>query len=379
MQLVATTFQGLEEILAGELAALGATDITIKKRAVTFEGDQLLLYAANIHLTTALRVLKPIANFQADTPEELYDQAKSIEWEQYLSLDTTFSIDFAIHSEYFTHTQYAALKVKDAIADRFRERLGKRPSVNVRGAAIPIHLHIDENEVDISLNSSGEPLFKRGYRQGQHKAPLSEVLAAGLIRLSGWDGKTPFYDPMCGSGTLPIEAGLFALKMAPGLIRKDFAFKNWPDFHDKMYRQLLIDAQAGAEWDKRVLITASDQDAASVVQATENCKAAKLEGMLSVFRKSFELAEPPKTPGVAIINPPYGERLKPEDVIAFYKMIGDTLKRHYAGWTVWVLTSNMEAAKFIGLRPSRKIHLFNGPLECRFLRFDMYAGSKKGS
>ena len=375
--MVATTFQGLEQVLATELEQLGAGGIEIRKRAVDFEGDKVLLYAANMHLFTAVRILLPVASFQADSPDELYDRARDIPWENWLEIQTTFAITFAIHSEYFTHTQYAALRLKDAIVDRFRSNGGERPSVDTNNPDIPLHLHINQDQVTVSLNSSGHSLHKRGYRQTVHKAPLSEVLAAGMIRLSGWDMQVPLYDPMCGSATLPIESALAAYRIAPGLIRNDFAFKHWKDYDPGIFKQLLLQAQSDVLLDRKLIITGSDMQSRVLAQAAENVKAAKLEDRISLFPKRFEDADPPKFPGIAIINPPYGERMKKDDMIAFYRAMGDRIKQAYKGWKVWVLTSNLEAAKFIGLKPSRKIVLFNGPLECRFLCFDIYECSKK--
>ena len=303
--MVATTFQGLEQVLATELEQLGAGGIEIRKRAVAFEGDKVLLYAANMHLFTAVRILLPVASFQADSPDELYDRARDIPWENWLEIQTTFAITFAIHSEYFTHTQYAALRLKDAIVDRFRSNGGERPSVDTNNPDIPLHLHINQDQVTVSLNSSGHSLHKRGYRQTVHKAPLSEVLAAGMIRLSGWDMQVPLYDPMCGSATLPIEAALAAYRIAPGLIRNDFAFKHWKDYDPGIFKQLLLQAQSDVLLDRKLIITGSDMQSRVLAQAAENVKAAKLEDRISLFPKRFEDADPPKFPGIAIINPPY--------------------------------------------------------------------------
>jgi len=377
MQLVATTLQGLEQVLAEEIRFLGAEDIRIGKRAVEFTGDQYTLYAANVYCTTALRILKNIKVFQARTPEELYTLSKEVNWEEFLHADQTFAIDFTVHSPYFTHSQYAALKLKDAIADRFRERLGRRPSVDTKAPHIYIHLRIDQDQVFLSLNSSGESLHRRGYRGQQHKAPLSEVLAAGMIRLTGWDGKTPFYDPMCGSGTLPIEAAMLADHLAPGLLGRKYAFQHWPDYHEKLFRQILLDAQKQVLTTEKSMIFASDTDHKSYSLSKENAQRAKLDHRIHFFLSSFEKASPPPVAGTLIMNPPYGERLPHADLVSFYKAIGDVMKQRYQGWQVWILTANLEAAKFIGLRPSRKIQLFNGPMECRFFRYDMYAGSKK--
>lgn len=378
MRLVAMTYQGLEQVLADELSALGAEYVEVKRRAVYFQGDETLLYAANIHLYTAIRILMPIFYFRASGPDDMYDKAKALNWEEYLSIGKTFAIQHTIHSDLFPHSQYAAQKLKDAIVDRFRENSGERPSVNVPEPDIPVFLHISHDKVSISLNASGDSLHKRGYRGAQHQAPLSEVLAAGLLKLSGWSGREPFYDPMCGSATLPIEAGLQAFRIAPGLIRNDYAFKNWVGFQPDLFRAVLMDAQAATDLEKRVIITASDEKEEYIKMGLASIRKAKLDGKVSLFTKRFEDADPPKHPGVAIINPPYGQRMEKQDIIAFYKKIGDVLKRKYGGWRVWIFTANLDAAKFIGLKPSRKIILYNGPLEGRFLEFELYSGSRKG-
>jgi len=371
------TFQGLEQTLADELNQLGAEQVEIGRRAVYFEGDQQMLYAANMHLYTAIRILWPIFSFTAEDPDELYGKAKDFEWESVLSIDKTFAIQTTVHSEFFTHSQYTAQKLKDAIVDRFREKFGDRPSVNVKQPDIPIFLHISHDQVNLSLNSSGDSLYKRGYRNVQHKAPLNEVLAAGMIKLSGWPTNQPFYDPMCGSATLPIEAGLQSFNIAPCLLRNDYAFKQWSGYNSELYRTLILEAQAQVNLEKRVIITASDQDSENIQIGRRSIEQAKLGGKISLFQKKFEEADPPKHPGVAIINPPYGQRMVKDDLISFYKTIGDVLKQKYSGWQVWVLTSNLEAAKFIGLKPSAKIPLFNGPLDCRFIKYELYQGSKK--
>lgn len=374
---IATTFAGMESVAAAELLTIGAQRIRILNRAVSFEGDLYTLYAANMYLRTVIKILKPVIHFTADSENALYDAAMQQNWSQYLTTDKTFAIGFAVHSAYFHHSKYISLKLKDAIADHFRNKTGVRPSVDPENPDVLFHLHINDDQVNISLDSSGESLHKRGYRVANHKAPLNEVLAAGMIHLSGWDKHSAFYDPMCGSGTLAIEAGMIACNIPPCLVRKEYAFKKWNDFNASLYKQILLDAAAHVDEKKHVNISGSDIDRTSVEMAKQNMHAAKLGDKISFFSASFQDSRPSPEGGTVIMNPPYGERLMNEDINAFYKEIGDTMKKKYQGYTVWILSSNSQAIKNIGLRTSQKIILYNGPLECRFLRYDMYAGSKK--
>ncbi|MBC8045385.1 MAG: hypothetical protein H7Y00_01175 [Fimbriimonadaceae bacterium] len=374
--LIATTFAGLEPVLATELQQLGATNIKTLTRAISFDADTYLLYATNMHLRTAIKILKPVLSFSASGEQELYDNAMQQRWEDHLTIEKTFAIDFAVNSEFFHHSKYASLKLKDAIADYFRNKYGVRPSVNPENPDVQFHMHIYHNTVNISLDSSGESLHKRGYRDAMHKAPLNEVLAAGMISLSGWDRNSTFFDPMCGSGTLVIEAGMMAQNIAPCLIRKDYAFKKWDDYNDKLYKQIILDAAANVQ-DKKIILTGSDIDGHSIDMAKKNAINAKLENKINFFVKPFHISDPPNIPGMVIMNPPYGERLQNLDINTFYEGIGDVFKKKYDGYTAWILSANKEAIKHIGLRTSQKITLFNGPLECKFLRYDLYAGSKK--
>lgn len=374
--IIATTFKGLEQILADELFQLGATDVHVINRAVSFTGDDALLYASNIHLRTALRILKPILNFDFSDDKSYYDNIYAFPWEKYFNVEQTFAIDFVVYSQMFRNTQFAALRMKDAIVDRFRDVIKSRPSIDIKSPQIKLNLHINENHVNISLDSSGEPLFKRGYRHSQHEAPLNEVLAAGMILLSGWDQRSGFFDPMCGTGTLPIEAALLAYNIAPGLIRKDFAFKNWPDYNRILYRQLLMDANAAIQ-STRVFIDGSDVEKKYIRAARENAMHALVDDKINFFIKPFDICDPPPSSSIIIMNPPYGQRIGSSGITDFYKMIGNTMKSKYTGKTIWLLTSNVEAMKSIGLKPSVKLPLYNGALECRFLKFEMYSGSKK--
>lgn len=364
---------GLEQVLAGELYALGATEVEVLNRAVKCKGDTALLYACNIHLRTALKVMVPVLEGRARTEDQLYSLVKAFDWAEVMDVDDTFAITQAVSSQYFPHSNYAALKVKDAIADHFRERFGDRPNVDRDEPNYQLHLHIGSDQIQISLDSSGESLHIRGYKTGSHAAPMTEVLAAGLIMLTGWDGKTTLYDPMCGSGTLPIEAALIATHTAPGLIRKQFAFQRWHSYDAALYRQLLMDAAAQQKMQK-VRVLGSDIEGRNVDAAIAHAQKALPELQLTFFKRDFQLADPPPDKGILIMNPPYGERIEKPDIVAFYQMIGNVLKNKYAGWTAWVFTGNADAAKFIGLKPSAKIKMKNGPLDAMFLKFEIREG-----
>jgi putative N6-adenine-specific DNA methylase len=370
---IAKTLQGLEDVLAAELRELGATDIEILKRAVAFTGDKAMMYAANIYLRTAIKILKPLTEFRAESVDELYNNILSFNWSDIMDVNDTFAIDNTVYSTYFTHSNYAALKMKDAIADHFTNAFGKRPDVNKINPTYRFNIRITENEVSIALDSSGESLHKRGYRTETHAAPMSEVQAAGLILLTGWDKNETLYDPMCGSGTIPIEAGLIANNIAPGLIRKTFGFQQWKDYDPALFRQLMV-AAAGEVTSKKLSVIGSDISSRNIVMSIKHAGNAMEENSIRFFTKAFEDAEPPREKGILIINPPYGERLQPEHIIEFYKTIGNVLKRKYAGFTAWIFSSNAEAAKFIGLKPSQKIKLKNGPLDCLFLKFEIRDG-----
>lgn len=374
--LMAKTIFGLENVLAEELKSLNAEKIEIGNRAVFFEGDKELMYKANIYLRTALRIIKPINKFNIRSENDLYKNIKKIKWDNYFGISDTFSIDSVVHSKYFNHSKYISLKTKDAIADQFREQTGKRPNVDIDDPTIKINIHIYEDECTVSLDSSGDSLHKRGYRKNANLAPLSEVLAAGLIYLSGWDQCSTFTDAMCGSGTILIEAGLIAANKAPGILRKKFGFMKWKDYEPSLFNQLLIEAEQKTK-PIDFKITGSDINPGTVAIANENLKNAGLEKEIFIETRSFEESKPPEGEGTLIINPPYGERLKEEDIISFYKMIGDSLKKNYSGYDAWIISSNKEALKYLGLRTSKKLALQNGPLEVKFHKYEMYQGSKK--
>jgi len=376
-KMVAKTFKGLEEVLYKELKGIGATSIKKGIRMVEFEGDKEMMYRANFYLRTALRILKPIAEFKAQDEDELYQAVKKTDWSIFFDVKSTFAIDSVVNSKYFSHSKYVALKVKDAIVDQFRDKFGKRPYVETDEPDIRLSVHITNDLCTISLDSSGESLHKRGYRIKATKAPLNEVLAAGMILLTGWDGKSTFIDPMCGSGTILIEAAMIAHKIPPGIYRKRFGFENWNDFDDGLL-QTIYDEDSQDEH-VNTTILGYDVSEVAIRIAEENCKNAGLHRMISLQVKDFEQLVPENTPqGVVVTNPPYGERLVKDEIEVFYKMMGDQFKNNFPNFNVWLLSSNMQAIKNIGLHPDHKLTLYNGPLECKFLKYSIYQGSKKG-
>lgn len=375
-EMVATTLFGLEEVLSQELLKLGARDIKFLRRAVSFVGDKGFMYKANYWLRTALRILKPIASFTVSDDKNLYDRIKTIEWKEFLTENDLLAVSTSLATDIFNHTQYVSQKTKDAIVDQFREQTGKRPSVDLENPTVRIHVHVEGNVCTVSLDSSGQPLYKRGYRSEVNLAPLNESLAAGMIMLSGWEPHKTFIDPMCGAGTLPIEAALIACNIPPGYFRDNFGFQKWNDYDANLYEKIKESA-LGKINNKPFNIFGSDISDAVIRKANQNVAQAKMEDVIKLSTSSFEDFTPPEGSGVLIMNPPYGERLDQRDVNVLYKQIGDTLKKKYSGYTAWLITSNKEAVNQIGLRATRKIALFNGALDCRFLRYEMYAGTKK--
>jgi Predicted N6-adenine-specific DNA methylase len=375
-QLVVKTAAGLEPALAEELRNLGANYVHELNRAVSCQGDKALLYKINYCARTALKVLKPFTSFRARNEKQLYDKVQEIKWFDYLTTDQTFAIDAVVNGRFFTHSQYASLKMKDAIVDQFREVYGKRPNVNTLNPDLRINLHISEDKITISFDSSGESLHKRGYRKMVDKAPMNEVLAAGLIQLSGWKANCNFIDCMCGSGTLPIEAAMFAMNIPAGYYRSSFGFMKWADFDKDLWLKVKQEADDQIkEFDHE--IWASDRSPKAVAIAKGNITNAHLQHDIHLQKRSMESFTPPEGGGIVIINPPYGDRLEEDDIDAVYKSIGDTLKHNFAGFQVWLITDDAFALKQIGLKPSKKIPVFNGPLECRFVRFDIFDGSYK--
>ena len=375
VEFVAKTHYGLEELLANELNQLGAKEITIINRAVKFKGNKELLYKSNLWLRTAVNVLVPISSFKIRNQHDLYEKVKQLDWLSYFDNNQTFSIHSSVHSDLFQHTQFPALKAKDAIVDKFREATGTRPSIDTKFADIRINLHISNNLCNISLDSSGKTLNKRGYRVGEIKAPINEVLAAGIIKLTNWQPSSPLFDPMCGSATFSIEAALSANNIAPGLINPKYAFQNWKDYNPELFEKVIIDAKK-EKIDAPSKIMASDIDQRVLRNTTKNIFQANLNKKIQLTDYNFFNLKPEKGSTI-ILNPPYDVRLRSENINQLYRKIGDALKQNCSGCTAWIISSNDEAIKNIGLRPSKKYNLFNGKLPSKLLRFDLYEGSKK--
>ncbi|GGK71526.1 class I SAM-dependent RNA methyltransferase [Rufibacter glacialis] len=376
--MTATTLAGLEEVLAQELRDLGAQYVKVGVRAVTFSGNQYLLYQANLWCRTAIRILKPFAQFKARDEKELYLKVREQDWSQFLGVNDTFAINAVVARSTFEHSLFVSQLTKDAIVDQFRDKTGQRPSVDVTTPDVRINLHMHENIVTLALDSSGDSLHRRGYRQQTNVAPLNEVLAAGILLLSGWDKRTPLYDPMCGSGTFLAEAAMLAHNIAPGLYRKDFGFMRWPDYDAALYERVRQDALALEDPTVEVEIFGSDVDPDFVEAAFQNLEYAELEHLVRVKQLDFKEAVKPAEQGMVVMNPPYGERIGEESEInGLYKMIGDTLKTNFQNWDACLFTGNLEAAKHIGLKPSRRIPLYNGPIECRLFKYELYRGSRR--
>lgn len=379
-KLIAKTYAGFEEIVAEELQDLGAQEVVPGFRAVTFQGDLALIYRANLHSRYSLRILKELATFPAANEQQLYDGVASINWSQYMTSDDTLAVDAALTKSNLNHSQYAALKTKDAIVDQFRAATGSRPSVDLDRPTLRIHVYIHENIAAVSLDTSGSSLHKRGYRVHQGGAPLSEVLAAGMLKISGWDKTTPLMDPFCGSGTLLIEAALMSGNIAPGIFREYFGFKQWKDFDKSLWEQLVAAARQQETPTSIPEITGLDIAFRAVTFARENVAEAGFSDKIRIHCSSFMDFKPSMdNPWFIISNPPYGERIVPEDLFALFKDIGNTFKRSYPGCTAWLLSGSREAEKSVGLKPSKRIPLWNGPIECKFLKFELYSGSKRGS
>jgi putative N6-adenine-specific DNA methylase len=373
--MVAKTQFGLEEVLATELKNLGATNVQAHNRAVSFEGDKAILYKANLHLRTALKVLIPIERFNARNERDLYEEVRRIEWDQYLDVDGTLAIHASVKSDYFNHSQYISQKTKDAIVDGFRDKYGRRPSVDLTSPDLSLDIHIYKDEVTIALDSSAESLHRRGYRGENTLAPINEVTAAGMVLLTGWDGKGNFVDPMCGSGTLLIEAALYAKNVPPNLLRKQFGFERWKDFDANLWKQVKAEAIANIREADGIFL-GSDKTFKAIDIARGNVERAGLDEDVRLSNKRFEETMPPAGGGLMIMNPPYGERLPLEEISEFYKMIGDKMKKDFKGYTAWIISSNKEAMKKIGLAASKRLTLFNGALECKYHKFELYDGTR---
>lgn len=372
-EMVAKTFEGLEDVLRDELIDLGAENVELGNRMVSFEGDLTMLYKANLCCRTALRILKPIVKFTAADTDELYDFLRDLEWEKFMDADTTFSVDSTVYSDGFSHSKFVTYRVKDAIVDHFRDKEGSRPSVRLEGADLQINVHISGDRVTVSLDSSGEPLYKRGYRVEQTEAPLNEVLAAGIILKTGWRGDSDFLDPMCGSGTFLIEAALIAANINPGIYRESFAFEKWKDFDKELFEELYNDDSEEKDFNYKIFGGDIDPDAIAI--ARKNIRGAHVEDMIELSCQPLVDWEADTAGGIIVTNPPYGERLRPVNLNNLYKEIGSTLKNNFQGWHAWILGYQDEQMKEIGLKPSVKIPLNNGKLECTLREYVMFDGS----
>lgn len=373
-EIVAKTFQGLEGVLAEEITAIGGSDVKTGCRMVSFTGDKALLYKANLACRTALRILKPILHFTASNPDEVYDILKQYDWEQWLSLETTFAIDSVVYSEEFRHSKFVTYRMKDAIVDFFQEKYGKRPSVRLNNADIQFNLHIYNRSCTLSLDSSGESLHKRGYRESQTEAPINEALAAGLIMLTGWRGESDFVDPMCGSGTFLIEAAMIAANIYPGIFRQHFAFEKWKDFDKDLFEELYNDDSCEREFNHKIY--GSDISVRATAIAAKNIKSAGVGRYIELETKPIQKYETaPSDHGIIVTNPPYGERISSPDMEGLYEDIGNRLKHVFKGYTAWILGYKRELFDKIGLKPSAKIPVLNGALECEFRKYEIFDGT----
>lgn len=372
---IVKTMQGLEEVLAAEIQTLGGKNIQIGRRMVSFDGNKRLLYKANIHLRTALRILRPIAVFQAQNPDEVYQEVQKIDWNAFMTSKHTFAIDAVVYSDLFRNSNFLSYRVKDAIADFFTESEGKRPSVRLHNPDIYVHVHVSHETCTIALDSSGESLHKRGYRADQNEAPLNEVLAAGMLLLAGWKGQCDFIDPMCGSGTLLIEAALIALNIPPGIYRKSFAFEKWLDFDSDVFDELLNEDTDETPFAFKIY--GSDISPVAIKIAENNVRSASVSKYIELQTKGFQKLESIPKEGLLVTNPPYGERIKPNDLLGLYEQLGERLKHLFLGYSAWILSYREDCFEKIGLRPSEKIRLMNGPLECEFRCYEIFSGKRK--
>ena len=375
-EMIAKTFQGLEEVLAKELVALGANNVQIGRRMVSFTGDKELMYRANFHLRTAVRILKPIMHFRAADADEVYEVIKAIEWEQYMDRNSTFSVDSVVYSEVFRHSKFVAYRVKDAIADYFNEKYGERPSVRLNNPDLIFHIHIAGEECTLAFDSSGESLHRRGYRVETGAAPINEVLAAGLILLTGWDGECDFIDPMCGSGTLPIEAALIARNIAPGVFRQGYAFEKWKDFDSELFRSIYDDDSGEREFNHKIY--GYDVDGRMVACARRNVKSAMMGDIIEIECRDIKDFVEPEAPAIMVVNPPYGERLQLENLLKVYKELGSRLKHAFQGNEAWIISSSYDCFDQVGLKASARIPLYNGDLDCEFRKYELFSGKYSG-
>lgn len=359
----------MENVLAHELTALGANNVIPGRGGVAFEGEQELVYQCNLWLRTAVRVLQPILEAEVTSTDELYDAVREMDWKQYLTLQHTFAVDCNVRDSAITHSMYAALRVKDAICDQFRERTGARPSINVEEPMVPLNLHVHKNVAVLSLDSTGTTLHKRGYRTIMSRAPLNEALAAALVQLTGWKGDVPLIDPMCGSGTIPIEAAWIALKRPPGLTRKRFGFHGWLDFDRRLWTHLRDEARDNVLRELPAPVTGSDARSDAIGFSTKNSRAAGIGNLLRFEKKDVKDFHPPEGPGVILFNPPYGERLGEEkELRGLYRTLGEVIRDRCQGWDVWMFSGNARLVKEMGLNPIQEHALFNGKLPCQLLQ-----------
>lgn len=370
--MIAKTFMGLEKVLARELTDLGAGNVQIGRRMVSFTGDKEMMYRANFHLHTAIRILKPIKRFKASSADDVYNGIKAVDWSEYLDEKKTFSVDSVVYSEDFRNSRFVTYKVKDAIVDQFMEKGRRRPNISVANPDLRLNIHISENNCTLSLDSSGESLHRRGYRQESVDAPLNEVLAAGMILMTGWHGETDFIDPMCGSGTLLIEAALIAQNMAPGVFRKEYAFEKWPDFDRDLFDEIYNDDSKERPFGHR--IKGYDIDIKAVNTAKLNIRAAGLTKVIDVECADFKDFTQPEEKAIIVCNPPYGERISTPNLLNTYRMIGERLKHQFQGNEAWILSYREECFEAIGLKPSLKIPVYNGSLECELRKYQMFSG-----
>lgn len=375
-EMIAKTFYGLEEVLAEEIINLGGDDVEIGRRAVLFKGDKKMMYKANLHLRTALRVLKPVMAFKAKNADEIYETLRKFDWEEYMDVKQTFTVDTVLFSDIFKNSQYLTYRVKDAIADSFNAKYGKRPSVRLVNPDIYVHLHISNDMCTLCMDSSGESLHKRGYRVDQTEAPLNEVLAAGMLLLAGWKGQTNFIDPMCGSGTLPIEAALIALNIPAGIYRQRFAFQSWKDYDADLFDEL-YDEDTQRPFEHKIY--GSDISRQAIAIASKNVESAGLTKYIHLKAKAVQdIVTTVGNEGLLMTNPPYGERIKPADLMGLYKDLGERLKHVFAGYQAWVLSYRKECFDNIGLRHSKRVHLMNGALECEMRLYEIFSGKMDG-
>lgn len=371
-ELIAKTFQGLEEVLAQEITELGADNVQIGRRMVSFTGDKAMMYRANFCLRTAVRILKPIKHFRAKDADEVYEAVRKIDWSQYLSVDTTFAVDTVIFSPEFRHSKFVAYKVKDAIVDYFRDTTGERPNIRITNPDVKLNIHIAEEDCTLSLDSSGESLHLRGYRVASVEAPINEVLAAGLIKLTGWQADCDFIDPFCGSGTFLVEAALMARNIYPGVFRKEFGFEKWKDFDPDLLQAIYEDDSQEREFHHHIY--GYDLNVPAVEAAQKNARSAGVDDIVTVQQQDFRKFTRPEQKSLMVTNPPYGERLTPPDLLNLYQTIGKTLKHEFSGNEAWVISSKQELFENIGLRPSFKVQIFNGKLDCDFRKYQLFEG-----